>query len=53
MTTLLSLLTIVLLSMLAISAVIFIDVYKIFKVNNKEVVDIDMLKFDKCILPYK
>lgn len=53
MTTLLSLSLILLLSMFAILSVIFIDVYQILKLNNKEIVKVDTLKFDKCILSYK
>lgn len=53
MTTLLSLLTIALLSILAISAIIFTDVYPTLKLKSKEQVDIDIVKFNKCILPYK
>ena len=52
MTTLLSLSIILLLSIFAISAVIFIDIYGILKVNNREIVDVNILKFNKCILPY-
>lgn len=33
--------------------VIFIDIYPILKLKSKEKVNIDMVKFDKCILPYK
>lgn len=32
--------------------VVFIDVYKILKLVNHET-DVDMIKFDKCVLPYK
>ncbi len=53
MTILLSLSIILLLSIFAILAVIFTDVYGILKLNNKEIVEVDILKFDKCILPYK
>lgn len=52
MTTLLSLSIILLLSIFAILAVIFIDVYGILKLKNKETVEVNILKFDKCILPY-
>ena len=38
---------------LAISGVIFEDVYTILKLENKEEISIDELKFEKCILPYK
>lgn len=51
--TVLSVLTIFLLSILAISAVIFIGVYRILKLNDKEIVDVDIIKFSKCVLPYK
>lgn len=52
MTTLLSLSIILLLSIFAILAIIFIDIYGILKVNSREIVDVNILKFDKCILPY-
>lgn len=32
--------------------IVFIDVYQILKLTNYET-DVDMIKFDKCILPYK
>ena len=38
---------------LAISGLIFEDVYNILKFENKEEISIDELKFEKCILPYK
>ena len=38
---------------LAISGLIFEDVYTILKLENKEEISIDELKFEKCILPYK
>lgn len=38
---------------LAISGLIFEDVYTILKFENKEEISIDELKFEKCILPYK
>lgn len=31
---------------------VFIDVYKILKLVNHET-DVDVIKFDKCVLPYK
>lgn len=37
---------------LAISGVIFNDVYKILKMVNHET-DVDIIAFDKCVLPYK
>jgi uncharacterized membrane protein (Fun14 family) len=43
---------IIALLVLAISGVIFIDVYKILKLVNHET-DVDAIKFDKCVLPYK
>lgn len=36
----------------AVCGAVFIDVYKILKLVNHET-DVDMVKFDKCILPYK
>ena len=36
----------------AICGGIFIDVYKILKLVNHET-DVDVVKFDKCVLPYK
>lgn len=38
---------------LAISGLIFEDVYTILRFENKEEISIDELKFEKCILPYK
>lgn len=37
---------------LAMSGIVFNDVYKILKLANHEV-DVDIIKFDKCILPYR
>ncbi len=39
--------------LLTVFGVIFIDIYPILKLESKEKVNIDMVKFDKCILPYK
>lgn len=43
---------IIALIMLAALGVVFIDVYKILKLVNHET-DVDVIKFDKCVLPYK
>lgn len=43
---------IVALIVLATFGVVFIDVYKILKLVNHET-DVDVIKFDKCVLPYK
>ena len=43
---------IIALIMLATLAVVFIDVYKILKLVNHETA-VDLIKFDKCVLPYK
>ena len=37
--------------LLAMSGISFNDVYKILKLVNHET-DIDIIKFDKCVLPY-
>lgn len=44
--------TIFLMCLLSIICVIHIDVYNILKLNDTET-DINMVKFEKCILPYK
>lgn len=41
------------LCLLSVFAVIYIDVYDICKLKNKEEISIDLIKFEKCILPYK
>ena len=38
---------------LTIVAVIYNDVYDICKLKNNEEISIDLIKFEKCILPYK
>ena len=38
---------------LAISGLIYNNVYNILKFKNKQEISIDKLKFEKCILPYK
>lgn len=38
---------------LSIFAVIYNDVYNILKFKNKQEISIDMIRFEKCILPYK
>lgn len=43
---------IIALVILAACGVVFIDVYKILKLVNHET-DVDVIKFDKCVLPYK
>lgn len=49
----LSLLTILSLCTLAMLIVIFIDIYPILKLKSKEQVNVDIVKFNRCILPYK
>ena len=41
------------LCLLSLFAVIYNDVYDICKLKNKEEISIDLIKFEKCILPYK
>ena len=41
------------LCLLSVFAVIYNDVYDICKLKNKEEIRIDLIKFEKCILPYK
>ncbi len=41
------------LCLLSAFAVIYNDVYDICKLKNKEEISIDLIKFEKCILPYK
>lgn len=45
---------VIIIALLILSAcgVVFIDVYKILKLVNHET-DVDMISFDKCVLPYK
>lgn len=43
---------IIALIVLAACGVVFIDVYKILKLVNHET-NVDMVKFDKCVLPYE
>lgn len=49
---LLVILTIFVLCLLATFAVIYIDVYDILKLKDTEV-NINLVKFKKCILPYE
>lgn len=44
--------TIFVLSLLSASALIYNDVYDILKFKNKEA-NVDLIGFEKCILPYK
>lgn len=54
MVTTLVVLAIAILIGLAMSGIVFNDVYKILKfVNHETDVDVDVIKFDKCVLPYK
>ncbi len=41
------------LCLLSAFVVIYNDVYDIYKLKNKEEISIDLIKFEKCILPYK
>ncbi len=41
------------LCLLSVVAVIYNDVYDICKLKNKEEISIELIKFEKCILPYK
>jgi archaellum component FlaG (FlaF/FlaG flagellin family) len=52
MVTTLVVLVIAILIGLAISGIVVNDVYKILKLVNHET-DVDVIKFDKCVLPYK
>lgn len=52
MITTLAIMVIAVLILLALSGVIFTDVYRILKMVNHET-DVDIIKFDKCVLPYK
>ena len=49
----LSSLTMFILCLLSASAVIYNDVYDILKLKNDEEANIDLIRFEKCILPYK
>ncbi len=49
----LSSLTILVLCLLSTSAVIYNDVYDILKLKNNEETNVNLIKFEKCILPYK
>ena len=53
MVLLFSFMMIILLCLLSISAIIYTDVYNILKLKSiKDIdIDIDMVKFEKCILP--
>lgn len=53
MVLLFSFMMIILLCLLSISAIIYTDVYNILKLKSIKDIDIDMVKFEKCILPYK
>ena len=55
MVLLFSFMMIILLCLLSISAIIYTDVYNILKLKSiKDIdIDIDMVKFEKCILPYR
>ena len=49
----LSSLTILVLCLLSTSAKIYNDVYDILKLKNNEETNVNLIKFEKCILPYK
>lgn len=52
MITTLAIMIMAILIMLAISGIIYNKVFNILKMENHET-DVDIIKFDKCVLPYK